>query len=47
MRVAAHAHRDELDQRRAVAGPRALGRPRERGGDRIGVGAVERDAGMP
>ena len=45
MGVAAHAHGHELDERRAVAGARALCRPGERGGDRVGIGAVDRDRG--
>ena len=44
MRVAAHPHADQLDQRRALAGARAFGRPGERGGDRVRIGAVDRDA---
>ena len=36
---------DELDQRRPLAGARALGGPGERRGDRLGIGAVDRDAG--
>ena len=43
--VAAHAHADELDQRRPAARARPLGRPGERRGDRLGVRAVDRDAG--
>ncbi len=43
VRVAAQAHRDRLDQRRAEAGARALGRPPEGAGNRLGIGAVDRD----
>ena len=44
MRVAAHPHRDNLDQRRAGARTRPVGRPGERGGDRVRIGAVDGDA---
>ena len=47
MGVAAHPHRDQLEQRRAVTGPRPLGRPRERHRNLVGVGAVDRDPGNP
>ena len=36
--------RHELDQRRPEPGARALGRPGERRGNRVGIGAVDRDA---
>ncbi len=45
MRVAAHAHRDDLDQRRSLARARAFGRPGERGGNFVGIGAVDGQAG--
>ena len=44
VRVAAHAHRHGLDERRPEARARALGRPGEGRGDLIGIGAVDRDA---
>ena len=47
VRVAAHAHRDELDERRTEAAARPFGRPGERRGDGVGVGAVERDPRYP
>ena len=45
MRVAAHAHAHELDQRGSASLPGALGRPCERRGNRLGVGSVDRDSG--
>ena len=45
VRVAADAHADELNQRRAFPRARPLDGPRERGRDAIRVGAVERDPG--
>jgi hypothetical protein len=44
MRVAAHAERHQLDQRGPVPAARTFGRPRERRGDHVGVGPVNRDA---
>ena len=41
--VAAHPHGNELDERGTFTRTGALGRPRERGGDDIGVCSVERD----
>ena len=45
MRVPAHAHADQLDERRALAVARALDRPGERRRNLVGIGAVDRDAG--
>ena len=47
MRVTAHAHRYELDQRRPVPRTRPLDRPRERGCNLVGIGAVDRHARDP
>ena len=44
MRVTAHPHADELDQRRTMPFPGAVGCPRERRGDGVGIGAVHGDA---
>jgi hypothetical protein len=45
VRVAAHAHRDELDEHRTVAGTSAVSSPGKRRGHRIGIRAVDRDSG--
>ena len=44
VRVAAHAHRHELEQCRAVSAAGALRRPRERRGDRLGIRSIDGDA---
>jgi hypothetical protein len=45
VRVAAHAHRHELDERRPQPVAGTIARPRERRGNRFRIGAVDRDAG--
>ena len=45
MRMPAHAHAHQLDERRAKAGAGALDRPGECRGDLVGIRAVDRDAG--
>ena len=45
VRMTAHAHRDELDERRSEARARAIRRPGKRCRHLVGVGAVDRDAG--
>ncbi len=47
VRVAAHAHGDELDERRTEAGAGALDGPVERRGDLVGIRAVDRNPGNP
>ena len=47
MRVAAHAHGDELDERRTVTIARALDGPVEGRRNRVRIGAVDRDARNP
>ena len=44
MRVPAHTHRDELDERWAASRARAFDGPREGGGDLVRVSAIDRDA---
>ena len=44
--VATDAQADQLDQGRTFAGPGPFGSPGEGGGDGIGVGAVDGDAGQ-
>ena len=43
--MAAHAHGDDFDQRRTETIARPLDGPRKGGGDRVGIGAVDGDAG--
>ena len=45
MRMPAHAQADGFNQRRSKPGARALGSPREGGGDLLGIGAVDGDPG--
>ncbi len=45
VRVAAHPHADQLDERRPPARAGARGRPHEGGRDLVGIGAVDRDPG--
>ena len=44
MRVAAHAHADQLDERGPLARTCTVRGPRERGRDRVRVRAIDRDA---
>ena len=44
VRVSAHSHRDQLDERGTEAGARPFGRPCECRGDDVRIVAVERDA---
>src|SRR6266540_5763480 len=44
VRVAAHAHGDELDEGRPQTGAGPLGRPSERAGDRFRIRAIDCDA---
>ena len=45
MRVAAHSHRDDLDERRAKSRAGAVDRPSKRSGRRVGIGAIDGQAG--